>query len=229
MIAGLLVACALLLVVPGPARRRRRRLRRDAPPRRLDRAVLVAAGVPLAGWMVFGSIGLLAGVAAAPLVHRHVGRWESVGETRRRVLLVREAPLALDLVAAVLAAGRSPHEAVIAVATQTPGPVGHELTALAHRVRLAADPATAWRSLDGDVLEPVGRAFARAEASGAAVVPLIRDAAEDLRRADRAQRREAVGRVGVRTTLPMGLCLLPAFVLVGVAPTVLAVLGSVRF
>jgi len=229
VIAGLLVACALLLVVPGPARRRRRRLRRDAPPRRIDRAVLAAVCVPLAGWMVFGGVGLLAGVAVAPLVHRHVGRWEPARETRRRILLVRGAPLALDLVAAVLAAGRSPHEAVIAVATQTPGPVGHQLTVLAHRVRLAADPATAWRSLDGDVLEPVGRAFARAEASGAAVVPLIRDAAEDLRRADRAQRREAVGRVGVRTTLPMGLCLLPAFVLVGVAPTVLAVLGSVRF
>ncbi|MET0468614.1 MAG: type II secretion system F family protein [Aeromicrobium sp.] len=229
MTAGALLACALLLVVPGPARRRHRRLHRPASPRHLDRAVLVAGCVPLAGWLVLGTVGLVAGAAVAPLVHRHVGRWESAREARRRVQLVRGAPLALDLVAAVLAAGRSPHEAVLAVAAHTPDPVGHELLALAHRVRLAADPATAWRSLDGDVLEPVGRAFARAETSGAAVVPLIRDAAEDLRRADRAQRREDVGRVGVRTTVPMGLCLLPAFVLVGVAPTVLAVVGSVRW
>ena len=229
MTAGVLVTLALLLAVPGPARRRRRRLHRARPPRRLDRAVLVATCVPVAGWMVLGPLGLLAGIAVAPLVHRNVGRWESSREARRKVQLVRGAPLALDLVAAVLSAGRSPQGAVLAVAAQTAGPVGDELSALAHRVRLAADPATAWRSLDGDVLEPVGRAFARAEASGAAVVPLIRDAAEDLRCADRAQRREAVGRVGVRTTLPMGLCLLPAFVLVGVAPTVLAVLGSVRF
>lgn len=228
MIAGLLAAAAVLVARPGYARRRLRRLRRTTTPRRLDRALLVAACAPVGGWLLFGAIGLVVGAAAAPFVHRQAGRWESSRDVRRRVQLVRGAPLALDLVAAVLEAGRSPHEAVLAVAAHAPDPIGSELQAVALRVRLAADPATAWRSLDGDVLEPVGRAFARAETSGAAIVPLIRDTADDLRRADRAQRREMVGRVGVRTTVPMGLCLLPAFVLVGVAPTVIAVVGSVR-
>ncbi|MTB88459.1 type II secretion system F family protein [Aeromicrobium senzhongii] len=228
--AALLVAAAFLVAVPGPAGRRARRVNggtagfvRPGPP------LVVAVSVPVLALLLLGPVGLVVGVAVAPFLHRQVSGWETERTKRRRAMLVRQAPLALDLVAAVLAAGRSPQEAVRLVAVHTPPPLGDELQALAHRVRLAADPAVAWRSLDGSALEPVGRAFARAETSGAAIVPLMRDTAADLRRRAWAERRETVGRVGVRTTLPMGLCLLPAFVLVGVAPTVLAALGSVGF
>ncbi|GAA3536983.1 hypothetical protein AFL01nite_11610 [Aeromicrobium flavum] len=229
MTAGLLVAAAILVALPGAAGRRATRLRGGGTVPRPGLPAVAALSVPLLSLLLFGPVGLVAGLAAAPLVHRQAAGWESAGSRRHRELLVRQAPLALDLVAAVLAAGRSPHDAVRVVALHTPAPLGEELIALAHRVRLAADPAMAWRSLDGDVLEPVGRAFARAETSGAAIVPLVRDTADDLRRRARAARRESVGRVGVRTTVPMGLCLLPAFVLVGVAPTVLAALGSAGF
>jgi len=163
----------------------------------------------------------------APLVRRQVAALESVRDRRRRAALVRQLPMALDLVAAVLGSGRAAPDAVRIVARQTPAPLGDELTVLAHRVRLAADPRAAWRTLDGGPLESVGRAFARSEASGASVVDLVRDTADELRRQARADRREAVGRVAVRTAAPLGLCLLPAFVLVGVAPTIIAVVGSV--
>lgn len=227
MIAAVLLAVAVLLGSPGPDRRRLARLRGRPRRRRPGPPVIAAAASPLVGFLLLGPIGLVVGAALAPLVHRQVAALESGRSARRRAALLRQAPLALDLVAAVLAAGRSPLDAVRIVAAHSPAPLGEELATLERRVRLSADTGAAWRTLDGDVLEPVGRAFARAEISGAAIVPLVSDTAEDLRRRAWAKRRETVGRVGVRTTVPMGLCLLPAFVLVGVAPTVIAVLGSV--
>lgn len=227
MTAGLLVALAVLVAAPGPGRRRRRRIAGVAPRRRPDTALLAAGLTPVLGLLVAGTIGVVVGLAIAPLVRRQVATLESARDRRRRTALVRQLPMALDLVAAVLAVGRSSQDAVRIVAARTPAPLGEELTALAYRVRLASDPAAAWRSLDGGPLEVVGRAFARSESSGAAVVPLVRDAAHELRRSARAERREVVGRVAVRTAAPLGLCLLPAFVLVGVAPTVIAVVGSV--
>lgn len=227
MIAAVLAAVAVLVARPGPARRRRRRLLHPSSGRRIDAAVAAVVMTPVVGLALGGLIGLVVGVAVAPLVHRQVASLESARSRRRREAALEQAPLALELVAAVLAAGRSAHDALRIVAAQTPSPLGEELTALAHRVRLASDAATAWRTLDGGPLEPVGRAFARSETSGAAIVPLVRDTAEDLRRRARASRREAVGRVAVLTAAPLGLCLLPAFVLVGVAPTVIAVVGSV--
>lgn len=227
MIAAVLAAVAVLVARPGPAARRRRRLTRPRSRRHVDVALVAVPLVPLVGLVLGGSVGLVVGVALSPVVHRQVASLESSRARRRRATLVRQLPMALDLVAAVLEVGRPPHDAVRIVAAHTPPPLGGELTALAHRVRLASDVAAAWRTLDGGPLEPVGRAFARSEASGASIVPLVRDTADELRRRVRAERREAVGRVGVRTAAPLGLCLLPAFVLVGVAPTVIAVVGSV--
>lgn len=227
MTAALLVTLALLVASPGPGRRRRRRIE-GAPARRRPDAGLVAAGLaPVLGLVLAGTIGVVVGLAVAPLVRRQVSTLESSRERRRRAAARRQLPMALDLVAAVLAVGRSSQDAVRIVAAHTPPPLGLELTSLAHRVRLASDPAAAWRSLDGGPLEDIGRAFARSESSGAAVVPLVRDAAQEVRRSAAAERRELVGRVAVRTAAPLGLCLLPAFVLVGVAPTVIAVIGAV--
>jgi hypothetical protein len=44
--------------------------------------------------------------------------------------------------------------------------------------------------------------------------------AEDLRRDTRAQLESRARAVGVKAALPLGVCLLPAFVLVGVVPLV---------
>lgn len=227
MTAAVLVALALLVVVPGAPGRRLRRVVGQPLAVKVDLGWAAAALVPLLGLLLFGPVGLVVGLVTAPIARRQVARLESMGDRRRSAALVRQLPLALDLVAAVLAVGRSPEEAMRIVAASTPSPLGEELTIVTHRVRLAADTTTAWRTLDGGVLEPVGRALARSETTGAAIVPLMRDTAEELRRRARAEQRELVGRTAVRTTAPLGLCLLPAFVLIGVAPTVIAIVGTI--
>ncbi len=227
MTPAVLVTIAVLLAVPGSAGRRLRRVLGSQRAVNLDLGLTAAALVPLLALLVFGPVGLVVGLASAPIVRRQVAALESLRDRRRSAELVRQLPLALDLVAAVLAVGRSPQDAMRIVAASTPPPLGDELSTVAHRVRLAADSTTAWRTLDGGVLEPVGRALARSEATGAAIVPLMRDVAQDLRRRVRAEQRELVGRIAVRTTAPLGLCLLPAFVLIGVAPTVIAIVGTI--
>jgi pilus assembly protein TadC len=51
--------------------------------------------------------------------------------------------------------------------------------------------------------------------------------AADLRAARRADAEAAAQRLGVLVVLPLGLCFLPAFLLTGVVPVVVAVLGDV--
>ena len=67
----------------------------------------------------------------------------------------------------------------------------------------------------------------RSQHSGAAFAGSLQRVADDLR-ADRLIAADAAGRrAGVLIVLPLGLCFLPAFVLAGLVPVIVAVLGDV--
>ena len=55
---------------------------------------------------------------------------------------------------------------------------------------------------------------------------LLRSEAEEARRSARASAAAAASVLGVKLMLPLGLCILPAFMLLGVAPLLLAVITS---
>ena len=100
-------------------------------------------------------------------------------------------------------------------------PLSEELAAVAARLRLGVDPATVWRDLAGHPqLGGLGRTVARAVESGASVAEAMQRLADDLRRQHRAAMETKARAVGVQAALPLGVCLLPAFVLVGVVPLV---------
>jgi hypothetical protein len=65
------------------------------------------------------------------------------------------------------------------------------------------------------------RALALADRTGASAVVLLQRAAADERAARRRAVATATGRLGVRLVIPLGLTVLPAFVLLGIAPVVL--------
>jgi tight adherence protein B len=90
--------------------------------------------------------------------------------------------------------------------------------------RLVAD-ACAETGLEppGDEVDAV-LAFARTAGVPASV--LLRSEAEERRRAARSLAAARAAELETRLLLPLGLCVLPAFVLVGVAPIALAVLSS---
>jgi tight adherence protein B len=77
-------------------------------------------------------------------------------------------------------------------------------------------------STGGDGAEVL--AFSRA--AGVPAAALLRAEAEELRRRERAEAAARAARLETRLLAPLGLCVLPAFVLLGVAPVLLALLSS---
>lgn len=230
MTAALLVGAAVWTWLAPSSRRRARALWHTGTTSqtRVDPSLVAAALAPVAGLVVLGwPMGLVVGVLAAPAVRAAFARLES-GESRRRAEQARrQLPGALDLVTAGLDAGRPPGIALRLAAEATPDPLGTELSAVAHRVSVAGDLRAALADVSGPLL-PLVRALRRADQSGIPVSDVIAVAAADIRREHQAARREQARRVGVRTAAPLGLCFLPAFMLIGIVPSVIAAASNLR-
>jgi Flp pilus assembly protein TadB len=228
---AVLAALAVWWAVPPRATGRCRSLFTTEEPRTgIDAVLAVTVLVPVAAMLVLGPVvGLLAAAVATPAARSAVAGLETAASRRRAALVAAQLPTALDLVVAALDVGRPPMAALAAVAEVTDPPLGDELAAVASRLVVTGDPRTVWTHLaQQPVLAPLGRAFRRAEASGMPVSRVVGSVADEMRRERRAALREQSRRVGVRTAAPLGACFLPAFVLVGVVPTVIGVVGTLR-
>jgi hypothetical protein len=215
---------AVLLAVPAPTETARPGVR-EVVRRWLPEAAMVGAG-----WVVGGDlIGLTLGLIGAAGMWRWRRRRQpdgSVSEADTRTA-ARQLPLAADLLAACIAAGAGPVVAAQAVGEALGGPVGEGLARGAAEVRLGGEPATAWRRLaSAPGAAALARLLERADESGLpAAVPVARlaaDARADWARAGTARARRAA----VMVTAPVGLCFLPAFIAVGIAPVVIGLAGG---
>jgi pilus assembly protein TadC len=177
---------------------------------------------------VGGLVGLAVGVAVAVVMERFLRRLEPAEARARRLREVADLPLAADLMAAGLRAGAPVDHAAASVAEAIGGPLGERLVRVARSLRLGAEPAEAWSHIAA--VAGAGRmaqAAVRSSASGAALAGALTRLADDLR-ADRAMASEAAARrAGVLIVLPLGLCFLPAFILAGLVPVLIAVLHDV--
>lgn len=172
--------------------------------------------------------GLLAGLTVVVLLRLRVAAAVERAKAERRAELVRQLPVAVDLVAACLAAGGTVPSAVAAVSHAMPGPVDDVLGPVVGALSLGADPVVAWQELcDDPVLAPLGRVLVRAADGGVPASALLGRVADDLRSRAGAEARRRAEAVGVRALLPLGLCFLPAFVLLGVVPTVAGLVAGV--
>ncbi|MCL2092087.1 MAG: type II secretion system F family protein [Micrococcales bacterium] len=133
--------------------------------------------------------------------------------------------LLLALLDAAVGAGAPVPRALQAVGTAVGGPVGDALATVGGRLTLGAAWSEAVAAAPDGLrhpLDPLGAAWS----TGAAPGPLLRQAAERLVRERRDLARVAAARLGVRLVLPLGLCLLPSFVLLGLVPVVLSLAGT---
>jgi Flp pilus assembly protein TadB len=171
--------------------------------------------------MLGGALGLAVGVLGGLLAWKSLGRLESRPEKARRAALQRLAPLLADLVAGALAAGRDPGSA-LRLAAQSAGPLAEaELAIFTASLDLGAEPVSVWRALgEHPQFGGVGRAFLRATETGSSVTEAMRRGAEDLRTIDRAVRESSARTVSAKAAAPLGVCLLPAFVVVGIVPLI---------
>jgi len=185
--------------------------------------------VVLAGAAVWAFLGGAAGAVAAPLAGAAtwvvIARAEPAHARRDREAAVRELPHVVGLLADSLRSGRSPTEALAVVADALPGPASARLAEVVPRLRLGLDPVQVWSELATDpALGPLGRAMGRAQRTGAPVVATVERLADDLARGARADVEDRARAVGVKAAVPLGLCLLPAFVLIGIVPVVAGLL-----
>jgi pilus assembly protein TadC len=129
----------------------------------------------------------------------------------------------LDLIASALDVGLAPAGALAAVAVGLPEPDRSRLRRALAMADIGGDATTVWRVLaDDPVLGPLAQALERSERSGAPIAAAVRALADETRRESRAARLAAARRVGVRTAAPLGACFLPAFFLIAIVPTVIA-------
>lgn len=183
---------------------------------RLAAAVAAGCGAAVVAGLPWGvPLGLVVGVVASVVL----GRLEPAHVRRRRQRLASDLPIAVDLLAACLRSGGAPVAAVDAVRHAIGGPVGEALGGVVAMLRLGGDPVDCWATLSREAaLAPLGRTAGRAMASGAPLSDALEHLAADCRERRRAEAEAAAKRVGVRAAAPLGLCFLPAFVLLGVVP-----------
>ncbi|WP_330174414.1 type II secretion system F family protein [Streptomyces sp. NBC_01498] len=201
---------------PGHARPEYRAwLRRWGPP----------LGAGCLGWaLVGGAAGGAVGLAGAYAVARWLRTRPGTGAEADEVMAeaARQLPLAADLLAACVTAGAGPREAAEAVGESLGGPVGERLVSTAATLRLGGEPAATWGRFGGiPGAGELARCLERAGSTGAPAAEPVSRVADGLR-AERARQATArAGRAQVLITAPVGLCFLPAFLAVGVAPVVI--------
>jgi Flp pilus assembly protein TadB len=226
LVAAVTTAGAVLLAMP--ARPSARGLRPqepgpDAPPRGARRARLphsLLSGVA-AAWFVGGPAGPVAGVLAAVASYVVLGRSEDPVTRQARVSAEADLPALVLLLAAGLRSGAAPQTALALACGALPGSAADRLARVRARLVLGVDPVAVWEPLTTDpVLAPLARTLARAARSGARVADAVDRLSVELARQARARSEEQARSVGVRAAVPLGLCLLPAFLLLGVVPVV---------
>ena len=189
--------------------------------RRVGTAALIAASALLLG----GGLGwwalLVAGVLGV-VSHLLLGRLSTGWQARRRRELAGQLPQLCDLLAVGLEAGLPLRRAVEVLAAVLPGPVAGLLALIDAQVRLGVDEARVWAEIaeEEPALGPLGREVARTVESGVALAATLRALGAEVRREALAAAEVRAKRVGVRTVLPLMICFLPAFLLLGVLPII---------
>ena len=238
------LAGALVLLDGSPGRSRVRALRAHALPGRvapqlvgapaaLRRRWLVtaAAAVALLVWLAgagpAGGAGAIAaglGLGAATAaglegLARRVGRPATTD--------VGSLAAGWELLATCLECGMPVPAAADAAAARIDGGAGAALRRAAGLLELGSAPAEAWRALASvPGLEAFGRAALRSADTGAGLARVARAEATRLRAglADAAEARAE--RAAVLVAAPLGVCFLPAFLALGIAPVVIGLAGE---
>lgn len=147
-----------------------------------------------------------------------------------------EVAVVCDLWAACLDAGM-PTGGALSAALEVSGARGsperdvtvQRLFHVAGLLRVGADVVRAWQPVDGDPwLEPIGVAARRSHQAGADLAGTVREQGRAARRADAAADERRAQRAGVLMTAPLTLCFLPAFICLGLAPVVIALVGTLE-
>jgi Flp pilus assembly protein TadB len=140
-----------------------------------------------------------------------------------------DVPVVVDLVAGCLAAGAAMPDALDAAAVAAGDVLRQTCRVVAAALRSGVPPDEAWEAWLGDpALAAVARTAVRTSHTGAAAAEDLRRTSARLRARRRAAAQHRVRSASVWLVVPLGLCFLPAFVLVAVVPLVIGLLPTLR-
>lgn len=211
VIAGTLVAVAVILWAGGGNERLRALLRRGGDLPGPDGSSSGSAGSTTGG-QTAGSMRAEESDDSEAVAGRVPGR-------RGRGTRSGPDALAFDLELAAICLGSGlPTAHALALAARAGGSRSG-LDRLARAVSLGERVSAGPLAQVAELIEFSGR-------TGVALAPLLRGLARDLRRSEHRRRQLAAARLGTQLVIPLGVCVLPSFVLLGVVPVLITLLGD---
>jgi pilus assembly protein TadC len=137
----------------------------------------------------------------------------------------------IELLVIVVRAGLTTRQAIEHLAATAPPPARPAFTEAVTRLDRGQPPADALEALP-DVLGREARTvvdlIGPADRYGLPLAPALELLAAEARRSRRRQDEADARRLPVRLSFPLVVCTLPSFVLLAIAPTVLAAISSLR-
>ena len=140
---------------------------------------------------------------------------------RKQAEVIEELPEVVDLLRLAVSSGLNVHLAVAAVGERLGGPVGLGLAGAVQRAQDGMRLADALEPLPDSVGEPVRplvRVLIDGDRYGTELEPALAQLAADSRLLRRHRAEEQARRLPLRLLLPLVVCILPAFILLTLAP-----------
>jgi tight adherence protein C len=160
-------------------------------------------------------------------------RWAAARQRRRAGDAVKAAlPDVVDLLAVAIGAGLTPTLAIRHLATLTPEPFAAAFAEVDRRVargQRVADALGALIEALGEPIRPVVAAITGTERYGAPLSPTLDLLGHEARRERRRQAEERARTLPVKLCFPLVGCILPAFVLLTIAPLIAGALHSLAY
>ena len=152
-------------------------------------------------------------------------------QRRQQAATIDELPEAIDLLRLAVSSGLNIHLAVAAVGERLFGPVGLGLSGAVQRAQTGMRLADALEPLPetvGEPVRPLVRVLVDGDRYGTELEPALEQLAADCRLLRRRRAEEQARRLPLRLLLPLVSCILPAFVLLTLAPVIAETLTTLR-
>ncbi len=194
-------------------------------------AFIACGGGALIGWTFGGTLGAILGAGGAWVVVRWWSGREQRSNRQQIEQSSRDAPIMIDLLAAALASGATVRDSIVVVREALDeSPLADVLGRVISMVDLGADAREAWKPwVDDPALGRLAQAIMRTQDSGAALVQVLDETSLELRRLHQRTVQVAARSAGVKAVIPLAVCFLPAFFLLGVVPIVASLFDSFGF